>query len=425
MSSLPSRSAQNDTKGFIESYMAYTSGQESPSDFHYWTAVSTLSAAVGRNIWLNRGYYKIYPNHYIILVAGSALARKSSAINIGIRILRKALERLKEAGIDAGALSVLSAKMTPEALCRAMSTKGIKSMYANEDETEDSGENKISRPLMLYSSELGVFLSRTAQMNGLVDLLIDFYDCPDDWEYLTKTQGADFVHNVYTAMLSATTPDWISANITGSVFNQGLVGRTIFVHSDKAQSRVAHPQFNEYERFLENRLLELIESKLLLQGEVQLNPEAYEYYEQWYNLRPDPGDNQSMQSGFFGREHDHVLKLAITISLSRSNDLVVTAEDIQEAIEKIAHIRTGLGRVFREVKQQNEIFEVQYVESIIKDKGKISHSDLLRLVRRKMNSGQLKEAINVLTQSEIITTIAEKPKRGPAKKLYTFMNPTR
>tara|TARA_R100000664_G_scaffold1217_9_gene3262 strand:+ start:3073 stop:4317 length:1245 start_codon:yes stop_codon:yes gene_type:complete len=410
---------QNDTKGFIESYMAYTSGQESPADFHYWTAVSALSSAVGRNIWLDRGYYKIYPNHYIILVAGSALSRKSSAINIGVRILRKALERLKEAGIDAGALSVLSAKMTPEALCRAMSTKGIKSMYANEEEEDE--ENKISRPLLLYSSELGVFLSRTAQMNGLVDLLIDFYDCPDDWEYLTKTQGADFVHNVYTAMLSATTPDWISANITGSVFNQGLVGRTIFVHSDKAQTRVAHPQFNEYEQFLENRLLDLLESKLLLKGEMTLTQEAYEYYEQWYNLRADPGDNQSMQSGFFGREHDHVLKLSMAISMSRSNDLIITFEDIQNAIEKVGTVRVGLGRVFREVKQQNEIFEVQYVESIIKDKGKISHSDLLRLVRRKMNSGQLKEAITVLTQSEIITTVSEKPKRGPAKKLYTFV----
>ena len=326
MSNLPLRSVQNDTKGFIESYMAYTSGQESPADFHYWTAVSALSSAVGRNIWLDRGYYKIYPNHYIILVAGSALSRKSSAINIGVRILRKALERLKEAGIDAGALSVLSAKMTPEALCRAMSTKGIKSMYANEEEEDE--ENKISRPLLLYSSELGVFLSRTAQMNGLVDLLIDFYDCPDDWEYLTKTQGADFVHNVYTAMLSATTPDWISANITGSVFNQGLVGRTIFVHSDKAQTRVAHPQFNEYEQFLENRLLDLLESKLLLKGEMTLTQEAYEYYEQWYNLRADPGDNQSMQSGFFGREHDHVLKLSMAISMSRSNDLIITFEDI-------------------------------------------------------------------------------------------------
>ena len=126
MSNTPLRSVHNDTKGFIESYMAYTSGQESPTDFHYWTAVSTLSSAVGRNVWLDRGYYKLYPNHYVILVAGSALSRKSSAINIGIRILRKALERFKESGIDAGALSVLSAKMTPEALCRAMSTKGIK-----------------------------------------------------------------------------------------------------------------------------------------------------------------------------------------------------------------------------------------------------------------------------------------------------------
>ena len=168
-------------------------------------------------------------------------------------------------------------------------------------------------------------------------------------------------------------------------------------------------------------MLDLLESKLLLKGEMTLTQEAYEYYEQWYNLRADPGDSQSMQSGFFGREHDHVLKLSMAISMSRSNDLIITFEDIQNAIEKVGTVRVGLGRVFREVKQQNEIFEVQYVESIIKDKGKISHSDLLRLVRRKMNSGQLKEAITVLTQSEIITTVSEKPKRGPAKKLYTFV----
>ena len=419
MSNTPLRSVHNDTKGFIESYMAYTSGQESPTDFHYWTAVSTLSSAVGRKVWLDRGYYKLYPNHYVILVAGSALSRKSSAINIGIRILRKALERFKESGIDAGSISVLSAKMTPEALCRALSTKGIKSMYADEEGEED-GETKIGRPVLLYSSELGVFLSRTAQMNGLVDLLIDFYDCPDEWEYLTKTQGADFVHDVYTSMLSATTPDWISANITGSVFNQGLVGRTIFIYSDRAQSRVAHPQLTDFERYHEAKLLDYIESKLMLSGEVKLTDEAYEYYENWYNLRADPGDNQSMSSGFFGREHDHVLKLAMTISLSRSNDLVVTVEDIQESVDKIASVCKGLTKVFHEVKQQNEIFEVQYIESIIKEKGKISHSDLLRLVRRKMNSNQVKEVINVLKQSEIIKIKEEKPQRGPARKFYVF-----
>ena len=76
--------------------------------------------------------------------------------------------------------------------------------------------------------------------------------------------------------------------------------------------------------------------------------------------------------------------------------------------------------MFHEVKQQNEIFEVHYVESIIKDKGKISHSDLLRLVRRKMNSSQVKEVINVLKQSEIIKIEEEKPQRGPARKLYVF-----
>ena len=361
MSDIPLRSVQNDKKGFIESYLAYTSGQESPTDFHYWTAVSTLSATVGRNVWLDRGYYRLYPNHYVILVAGSALSRKSSAIGIGIRVLRKALEKFRESGIDAGAISVLSAKMTPEALCRALSTKGIRSMYASE-EGEAEEETRMCRPVLLYSSELGVFLSRTAQINGLVDLLIDFYDCPDEWEYLTKTQGADFVHNVYTAMLSATTPDWISSNITGSVFNQGLVGRTIFVYSDRTQNRIAHPRLTAFEKYHEARLLEMLQSKLMLEGEIKLSEEAYSYYEGWYNTRKDPGDNQSMQSGFFGREHDHVLKLAITLSLSRSNDLLVSEDDIHQAIDKIETIKQGLNKVFHEVKQHNEIFKVKYTE---------------------------------------------------------------
>ena len=104
-------------EGFITNYLKYTSKQESPTQFHFWSAVSMLSASIGRSITLRRGFYDLYPNFIIILVAGSALSRKSSAINVGIRLLRTAIQQTKEEGLGSGLTSVLGSKMTPEALC--------------------------------------------------------------------------------------------------------------------------------------------------------------------------------------------------------------------------------------------------------------------------------------------------------------------
>ena len=404
---------------FFSVYAKYTQGQESPQAFHFWTAVGILSGICGRNILLDRGYYTLYPNHYIVLSSGSALCRKSTALGIGVRILKDALGRLRgeDGTIITGLPTILSSKMTPEALCRALSRKGIDSLDGTFDENALEG---VSRPVVLYSSELGVFMSKASQASGLVDLLIDFYDCPDEWEYITKTQGTDLVHNVYASLLAATTPNWIADNVTSSVFNQGLVGRTIFVYADKPNLRVGHPEYTKQEAYYKDVLAEHLASIASLSGSFVENDEAREAFDDWYTQREEPDDTNDGASGFFGREHDHVLKLAMIFSIARRQTLVIHKEDILDAIQKIAEVRISFNLIFREVVYEREIFEVKYVEGMLQEVGEIGRSKLMKKVYKKMNGEKLDECLKALEASGLVESSVRKSAKGPSSTWYKY-----
>ena len=412
----PEREYQND---FISLYLDYTKGQESPRDFHFWTAVSLLSGAVGRKVWLPRGHDRLYPNHYVILVAGSAMSRKSSAINIGVGLLRRATQNKIDSGLTQGLSTILSGKMTPEALCRAISSRGLEGML--ESDTTPVVTDRTSRPCYLFSSELGVFLSKAAQSNGLVDLLIDWYDCPDVFEYITKTSGSDYVYEVYVSLLSATTPDWIAQNVTSSVFNQGFVGRVIFVHSERSNVRIAHPVVDSVLEKLRDRLVNHLEHRMGMEGEMQLTQDAWDYFESWYNSRVESETLDNVQSGFFGREHTHVLKLAMTFSIARRRTLVTHKCDVHDAIGKISHTFEGLNSIFKEVKYANEIFETKIVEGVIKDARKIDRTTLLKAVYRKMNKDKLDECLSILKAAGVIDEEV-KAKKGGGRSKVTYIS---
>ena len=403
---------------FIDLYLDYTKGQESPRDFHFWTAVSLISGAVGRKVWLSRGHDRLYPNHYVILVAGSAMSRKSSAINIGVGLLRRATQNKIDSGLTHGISTILSGKMTPEALCRAISSRGLEGML--ETDAKPVVADNTSRPCYLFSSELGVFLSKAAQSNGLVDLLIDWYDCPDVFEYITKTSGSDYVYEVFISLLSATTPDWIAQNVTSSVFNQGFVGRVIFVHSERSDIRIAHPVVDSVLEKLRDRLVTHIEHRMGMAGEMELTRDAWDYFEAWYNKREELPGLDNVQSGFFGREHTHVLKLAMTFSIARRRTLKIHKVDIKDAIGKIAHTFDGLTAIFKEVRYANEIFETKIVEGVIKDAKTIDRSTLLRNVYRKMNKDKLDECLSILKAAGVINEDVKTRKGGGRAKItYT------
>src|SRR5437870_9195779 len=93
------------TKGWLSDYMEWTMGSEAPAAYHFFVGAAVLSAVIGRKVYFNKGYYKVYPTLQILIVGPTGRTRKTSSINLGLAMLR-----------SFGDVNVISEKTTPEAL---------------------------------------------------------------------------------------------------------------------------------------------------------------------------------------------------------------------------------------------------------------------------------------------------------------------
>src|SRR6267378_5661198 len=67
--------------GLLADYTFYNSGNECPESYHIWSCLATFSAILSRRIYIDRGYFKIFPNLYVCLV-GDAGSGKNTARGI-------------------------------------------------------------------------------------------------------------------------------------------------------------------------------------------------------------------------------------------------------------------------------------------------------------------------------------------------------
>jgi ABC-type phosphonate transport system ATPase subunit len=71
---------------FIESYLDFYADTEVPTIFNRWSAITGISALLGRQCWVEHGHNVIYPNMYVMLV-GESGTRKSTAVGFSRKLL--------------------------------------------------------------------------------------------------------------------------------------------------------------------------------------------------------------------------------------------------------------------------------------------------------------------------------------------------
>lgn len=381
---------------YIQKYLRYAARQESPDIFHTWGAVATLSFAVGRNIWVDQSYFKIYPNQYIILVAGSGACKKGGALGIARKIIVDTLG-------DRADRLFIPGKVYPEALIRVMN-KRVDDPFGSK-----ALPTKMTRPVMVFSPELGSFLSRGMQQSGMPDLLTELYDCPDKHEHITKTSGVDQVENVCVSILGATTPSWMHDNMTPAIFGEGFVARTILVYAERPKMKSPRPKITEEEKRIRAELVARLDAISRMTGEFIFDQEAGEFYDRWYCNRQSVS-GVAVESGFYEREPDHVLKLAMMFSLSAGTEPMLHQPHIEGAIKMLQQIRGtmpyALAGAQAELSQKN----MYRVLEMIKKRGMgfgISQQDLGRRLFNFIDPETIQKCLVGLRQNGMIETTSD------------------
>jgi hypothetical protein len=310
--------------------------------------MTLVAAAMGRKCFIDRGYYKLFPNLFTILVAGSARCRKSTAINIGMPLLK---------GVPT--TRVVSGKITPE-------------KFIEEIAPVTGG---VPPNILVHSGELSVFLTKQQYGEPLIHILTDMYDCPKEWTYKTKNRGQVSLNDLFLCIIAATTPDGIAKGIPASALEEGFASRVLFIYQADTPRRNAIPILTSEEITLGQELAEELATIGQIEGQYTLDAEATKWFVSWYETMQPPADKRL--EGFWGRKHDHLLRIGMILAGS-SHSTVIEQAQLEAALLALEGVEQNAPQALAEIGGDQITQFLTRAVVLCERSQRISHSELLR-----------------------------------------------
>jgi len=312
---------------FLSAYLKYSEKSEPPMNYHIWTCLSVIGAALQRKVYLRWGFKTLYPNIYVVLIGPSG-CRKGTAMNIGKDLLQ-----------EINTILMASESTTREALIRDMKD-GVNTFTDATD-----GVLKWHSSVTVFSEELSVFLGQQ-NIKFLADLT-DWFDASDQWTYRTKGSGTDKLVGVCVNILGATAPDWLRSILPQEAFGGGFTSRVIFVVEDSKKQIVPDPRIPIEIQEMRPQLVHDLEIINSMTGEMTFQEDTMAIYSEWYTRQSrSPAIKDPHFAGYCERRAIHVLKLSMICSASRSSERVITPGDFKRALALLESVEPKMPRAF-------------------------------------------------------------------------------
>lgn len=396
---LPGRKLKN----WLKYYLEYTSGQEAPEIFHLWSGISAIGASTRRNVYMYKRYYKMYPNLFVVLIATSADCKKSTAIDLIKDFYReKKMQRIRQ----------IEDKMSTEGLLQKMATGMDADAMAEDNNIKHDGS------IYIMADEMAVMLSNVSYVSGLVEVLTSAYQCRPSFSH-TLRRNSITIHNPCLNLLGASTPEWLATGMPEYSKSGGFLGRFIFVVAHKPKRKIPFPEDegDEDEHIeLREKLIHDLWIISRLKGRFAWgNSEAKGMYGSWYE-EYTPGEDPRLKE-YYARKKDTVLKLAMILSMSTSNSLVIGTQHIIAAFKAIDNVEGDMVDAFMFLGSTAESQLGRVVLTTLSNVGAkgMSRSTLLRAVSHRVRRvGDFDDVLEMLRQEDKI----EKEMREGGKLFY-------
>ena len=370
---------------WLSTYKEYTKETESAPIFHKWVGISILAAALSKKIWLNLGRIKVFSNLYVVLVAEPEIARKSQAINYGVELMNE---------IDSIFMSADA--ITKEALLQDLEC--AKGTY------DDQGIVRGYCALNIVSKEFESFLGQKKENTKMLVLLTDLFDAHEGpWRYRTKGSGSNVINNVFLNILAATTPESLASSFPSSAIGGGLTSRIIFIWSSAGHKKIAYPAFTEEMLQMRNKLIYDLAIISRVSGNYVFSPDARERWEKWYSFynerSPDRICKDPAFNGWYSRKPMFILKLAVILTASKTDTMILEWKEIYEAVELIVEAEKLMGKTFSAIGRSDIAPDVDLVKTVIAQHGAIPEKQLLQIIWRDVDSKKFDNVISTILKS--------------------------
>lgn len=373
---------------FFTEYLQYTSGTESPTIFHRWSAIASVGAFLERQYSFQLGHFNIIPNTYCMLI-GTAGSRKSAAIKIAKNILK-----------TANYTTIAADRTTKEKFL--MDLAGLESPDQGQDILEQNlfgngTANDVSNCFIMADEFNDFFGNNNIEF---ISLLGSLWDYSGVYETKYKNSKSLCIPNPTISILGGNTPTGFRLAFPVEILGQGFFSRLILVYADPSGRKITFPKQPPQERLL--ALVEKLQHiKLNAYGNAKLTSGAESLLDKIYRL---PNTLQDVRfDSYFSRRFTHLLKLCLIHSAGRFDNTiteldVVRSNTVLYMAEKL--MPKALGE-FGKAKNSDTVHKiVQIVETSTKP---VTLKDLWALVHSDLeNFHMLAEVIRGLVQADKI-----------------------
>lgn len=291
---------------WLQEFMYQSRESESPRRYFYWAGLSVISAILGRKAYVDRHFYKLYPNMYVVLVGRSGL-RKGIPVSAAQSLVKKASN-----------IKVIGGRSSIQAIIQELARSEIK-----KDGTINKGASGY-----ICSGEMSQSLLQDDQA---LTILTNLYDGHYNEEFVNLLKsGNDSLKDVYLCMLGASNETHLNAMITKRDMMGGFVARTIMV-VETTRANINSLMYKPESTIDIDGLAEYLSTLSTHQGEFILRDDARTYMDEWYKKSVDSYVDDD--TGFGERLQDHAIKVAMCLSAARDYSRIITDEDIAEGIE--------------------------------------------------------------------------------------------
>jgi hypothetical protein len=359
---------------WLTAYIKYAGFSEAPRRMHYWSGVSAIAGALRRHVWLDMGYFRWFPNFYIILVAPPGVVSKSTTANIAMSLLRRV------PGVNFGPEAV-----TWQAL--------VDSFEASTESFQIEDTHYIQSAMTIESAEFGNLIDPSNREQ--IDFLVSLWDSKiGSFQKVTKGSGTNNVENPFINLIACTTPAWIAGNFPEYVIGGGFTSRCLFVYADQKEKYIAYPSRHMPKEMAEVQLsliqdLERIATQLV--GPYALDQSAVEWGELWYAThwqnKPDELDDDRF-SGYLARKQTHIHKTAMCIAASVHDDMVISQGDLEKANEAVSDLERDMVKVFARIGRTQTSVQAERLIRFIQKRGRVPYSAAYQFIHSAFPSAR-------------------------------------
>ena len=403
-------------KDFIQASVDAVKDSPIPKPFAKWTALSAVSGALGRRVWFPMPNYNIGSNLFVILIASPGRNKSVSLILPFSKVFSRLTSPvgateddhnfnsgLDDYGLRKYPLYSIQDRITPEKLAVDMTKITRMDMRLGN---EANGFEFYDSSLTLVTSEFGTFMGRNERY--LQMFLTDMWDAKDSYSHKTKTAGEYIIQGPCLNWIACATPTQFVDNLPEDAKSQGLLSRIIpvFYEGEKIPQDLRQKVISEHTI---NDLRNDLSKIALMRGPIEFERDAFEIANTdiFDGIQPEPTDPHL--SEYCQRRVSHFLKVAMSVSASRSSSCKISKDDwtitkeimfdmeqnMPKALEGFGMAKTG--RIAHDMKV--------WLDATLSTSGK-NHMQLRffkrELLRKIQNPGELDQTIKAMQDSGYI-----------------------